>query len=72
MMLNALASISAGLCGITLTLIAIRAPSLIDDMDRKGRLSPEQAIKYRKFLRPASILGALCGFAGAIMGFFQK
>ena len=72
MTLNALASISAGLCGVTLTLIAIRAPSLIDDMDGQGRLSPEQAIKYRKFLRPASIICALCSFAGAVMGFFQK
>ena len=72
MSLNALTTIFAGLCGIALTAMAFKAPSIVDEMQAKGDLSVEQVIKCKKFARPACIIGALCSFGAAVLGFLQK
>lgn len=70
--LDTLTSLFAGTRGVALTVMAVRANSLIDEKVSKGELSPAQAIKWRKFFRPACLIFALCGFAAAALSLFHK
>jgi hypothetical protein len=72
MSLDALTSIFAGLCGITLTVMAVHATSIIDAKVKAGTLSASEEQKWRKWFRPGCIVGALCDFSGAGLGLFHK
>jgi hypothetical protein len=72
MSLNTLTTIFTGLCGIVLAVLAIQAPSILAEMERKGTVAPEQLAKYKKFFRPGCILGALCSFGAVLLGLVQK
>jgi hypothetical protein len=72
MTLNAPTSISAGLCGVFLTVLALRAPSLLAEMERKGTVPQDQLAKFKRFLRPGCIIGALCCLGAVLLGLTQK
>jgi len=72
MALNTLTSIFAGLSGIALAVLALQAPSLLAEMERKGTVPPEQLAKYKRFLRPGCIVGACCCLGAVVLGFMHK
>jgi hypothetical protein len=63
MSLDALTCMFAGLSGITLTVMAVRATSIIDAKVKAGTLSASDEQKWRKWFRPGCLVGALCGFS---------
>lgn len=67
-----LVMLSAGIYGLALIVMAFRVPSLLARMEAKRTIPPAELAKYRKFLRPACIVGALCCIGAVLLALMNK